>query len=470
MNRKSIVSVAVVLAVVVATVAIPAARHTVAGWLGFGQMVSGTEYVCPMHPDVRSNEPGECPECGMHLKPVTPAPETHEGHATDENVISFYTCTMHPSVHEMEPGRCPICNMDLVPVMKKPAADPGREPGKPDLSFHVSAAKQQMVGVTFAQAERRKIHKIIAAYGRVDYDETKLAVVNLRVAGWIEKLFVDFTGQFVKQGDPLFLLYSPELVSAQSEYLLALASADNKGTYADALVATSRERLRLWQITDEQVQQLERTGQPLSSIPILSPVSGYVVEKMAIEGMRIEPDMTLYRIADLSTVWLQADVYESELRFVSVGQPATVTLPTLAGKELRGTVSYIDPVLNSMTRAARVRIALGNRDGTLKPDMYANVELHVDLGERLVVPETAVLRTGERQIVFVDKGDGIFDMRLVKLGAHAKGYYEILDGIAVGDRVVSSANFLIDAESRVQGVMKRLEGDTSDAPAPAHRH
>ncbi len=462
MNRTNIIIIVALAAVVVATVAIQPARRTVAGWLGFGQTTAETLYACPMHPDVQSHEPGECPECFMQLEPVE---QEHE-HAEETGDVAFYTCTMHPSVHETRPGRCPICNMDLVPVMKKPAG----EQGGVDLSFHVSTAKQQLVGVTFAQAERRAVHKVIVAYGKVDYDETKLAVVNLRVAGWIEKLHVDFTGQFVRKGDPLFHLYSPELVSAQSEYLLARTSSGKTGTYAADLVETARERLRLWQITDAQVAELERAGQPKTSIPILSPVSGYVIDKMAVEGMRIEPNMTLYRIADLSTVWLQADVYESELRFVKLGQTATVTLPSLAGRELEGRVSYIDPVLNPATRAARVRIAFDNRDGLLKPDMYANVELHVDLGERLVVPETAVLRTGERQIVFVDQGDGIFEMRLVKLGARAKGYYEIVEGLDGGERVVSSANFLIDAESRVQGVMKRLEGDTSDAPAPVHRH
>lgn len=462
MNHRTLVAIAVVAVVIVAVAAIPALRHTVAGWLGFGQAVK-TEYVCPMHPDIRSDSPGECPECGMPLEAEEPAPEE----AVADDGVAFYTCTMHPSVHESQPGRCPICNMDLVPVAKKPGGDGGPV----DLSFHVSDAKQQLVGVTFATAERRAVHKVINAYGQADYDETGLAVVNLRVSGWIEKLHVDYTGQVVRKGDPLFHLYSPDLVSAQSEYLLARKSSHAvTGAYAETLVETARERLRLWQITDEQVQELERAGKPMTSIPILSPVSGVVVEKMAVEGMRIEPSMTLYRIADLSSIWLQADVYESELRFVKVGQTATVTLPALAGRALEGRVSYIDPVLNPATRAARVRIVLDNREGLLKPDMYADVALHVELGERLVVPETAVLRTGERQIVFVDKGEGIFEMRLVTLGARAAGYYEILAGIAEGERVVSSANFLIDAESRVQGVLKRLEGDTTSVSTPAHRH
>lgn len=461
MKRRSTVIVAVVAVVVVAVVATPALRHGIAGWLGF-RGEPAVVYVCPMHPEVTSNSPGECPECGMHLEAETPEPAP-QGAGSD---VAFYTCTMHPSVHETEPGRCPICNMDLVPVMKKsPSAE-----GGVDLTFHVSTAKQQLIGVTFAQAEKRAVHKTIAAYGRVDYDETRLAVVNVRVAGWIEELFVDFTGRFVRKGDPLFLLYSPELVSAQSEYLLARAATSADAPYTSELAATARERLRLWQLSDEQVEELERTGKPRTSIPILSPVSGYVVDKMAVEGMRIEPSMTLYRIADLSTVWVQADVYESELPWVKIGQTATIVLPSLTGRALRGTVAWIDPVLNPATRAARVRIELDNRDGLLKPDMYATVELHVDLGERLVVPESAVLRTGERQLVFVDQGQGMFEMRLVTLGVRASDAYEILAGIDAGERVVSSANFLIDAESRVQGVMKRLEGDTAAAPGTGHRH
>jgi RND family efflux transporter MFP subunit len=400
---------------------------------------------------------------GMH--------EGHESSATLDSAadaggeILYYTCTMHPSVKSPTPGRCPICNMDLAPVMKSAPADTGAV----DLTFHVSGAKQQLIGVTFAPAEHRDVHKIIRAYGRVEYDETRLAVVNLRVGGWVDRLYADFEGKFVRAGQPLFRLYSPDLLSAQSEYLLARQAADTtKQAYASALLTTARERLRLWLMTDEQIGELEQRGRPETHVAIVSPASGYVVEKMVVQGMRVEPEMALYKIADLSRVWVHADVYEYELPFVRVGQEATILLP---GTHYTGRISYIYPYLHTETRTTRVRIELPNREGALKPDMYAEVNVHVDLGERLVVPESAVLRTGERQIVFVNRGQGIFELRLVKLGVRAEGFYEITDGLSEGEQVVSSANFLIDAESNVQGVLRRMEGAAVvEAAPPVHRH
>jgi RND family efflux transporter MFP subunit len=475
MRRITLIVIAVVIVAAAALVVTPA-RHAIMNAMGISSVPGHVRYTCPMHPGVVSDRPGECPRCGMALqidttaaaaaKPTVDASgkPAADGDASD---IEFWTCTMHPSVHETGPGRCPICNMDLVPV-KKSLSKHEAETG---LTFSVSKAKQQLVGVTFASAETRDVHKTIHAYGRVDYDETRRAVVNLRVGGWIEKLFVDFTGKLVRQGTPLFTIYSPDLLSAQSEYLLALDGADSTGgAYAGSLAATARARLRHWQITDQQIEELEASRTPQTSVTILSPVSGYVIDKMAVEGMRVEPDMTLYTIADISEVWVQADVYESDLRFVRAGEPATVTLTALPGRTISGSVSYIDPYLNPMTRATRVRVALPNKDGVLKPDMVADVGFHVDLGRRLVVPDTAVLRTGERDVVFVDRGEGTFEVRIVQLGVHAEGAYEIDEGIREGERVVTSANFLIDAESRVQGVFRRMEGDDADAAPPAHRH
>ncbi len=405
-------------------------------------------------------------------KDATPGIETQgdsleTAPGAEDGEFAYWTCTMHPSVRESHPGKCPICGMDLVPVKKSASPDTTGT----DLSFSVSAEKQRLAGVTFATVERKPIDKVIRAYGRVTYDETRLAVVNLRVSGWIEKLFVDFTGQPVGKGAPLFSLYSPDLVSAQSEYLLARKTAMSTGSLSkdEDLVRTARERLRLWQLSDEQIRQLEERGTPETRVVIGSPASGFVVEKMALEGMRVEPGMTLYKIADLSTVWVQAEIYEYDLPLVHVGQHATISFAGPDRSVIEGKVAYIDPVLQAETRAARVRIELANPKGRLKPDMYADVALHADLGARLVIPETAVLRTGERQIVFVNRGDGAFELRFVKLGVRGEGEYEVSDGLEEGEHVVSSANFLIDAESNVQGVLRRLEGETS-APAPGHVH
>jgi Cu(I)/Ag(I) efflux system membrane fusion protein len=276
----------------------------------------------------------------------------------------------------------------------------------------------------------------------------------------------------VRKGEPLFTLYSPELLAAQSEYLIALQAARSGGSQGDgdALVASARARLRLWLVTDEQIRELEVTGEPTEIVTIGSPATGVVVEKMAVKGMRVEPGMTLYRIVDLSQVWINAGIYEYELPLVHVGQEADVTVPTVPPRKLRGRVAYIDPDLDAQTRTAQARVVLSNADGLLKPEMYVDVFLQVDLGERLVAPRNAVLRTGEQQIAFVDKGRGIFEVRLVTVGVTSDEYVEITNGLREGERVVSSANFLIDAESNVQGVLRRMTGEAPDAPPPGHRH
>jgi RND family efflux transporter MFP subunit len=383
--------------------------------------------------------------------------------------IAYYTCTMHPSVRETQPGRCPICNMDLVSVRNSAVADTATSP---ELTFSVSTAKQQLIGVTFANVQRTDLHRVVRAYGRVTPDETRISDINLRVGGWIDRLLVDFTGKVVRKGEPLFTLYSPELLAAQSEYLVALRASQGAGSQADdaALVASARERLRLWQVTDEQVRALEASGEPNASVTIVSPSAGVVVEKTAIKGMRVEPGMTLYKIVDLSQVWITADIYEYELPLVHAGQDADVTIPTTPPHVVRGTIDYVDPYLDPRTRAARARIVLSNRDGSLKPEMYVEVGVHVALGERLVVPQSAVLRTGERQIVFVDRGAGVFEVRLVTLGVASDESVEVVHGLREGERVVTSANFLIDAESNVQGVLRRMEGDSAQAGPAAHRH
>ncbi len=389
-------------------------------------------------------------------------------HADSVANVAYYTCTMHPSVRETEPGRCPSCNMDLIPVYATAAEDTEAV----DLTFSVSSAKQQLIGVTFAQVRRAHVHRAVRAYGRVVPDETRAADVNLRVGGWIEDLFVDFTGRTVRQGEPLFSLYSPELLAAQSEYLVALRAARAGGSKAegDRLVASARERLRLWQVTDARIRELEAGGEPSTVVTIVSPATGVVVEKMAVKGMRVEPGMTLYKIVDLTRVWINADVYESELSLIRVGQEVDVTVRTTPPMTLRGTVAYIDPVLDPSTRTARARVTLPNPEGRLKPEMYVEADFHLDLGERLVVPESAVLRTGKRQIAFVDKGDGVFEARLVTLGVHGEDYVEVVDGLGEGERVVTSANFLIDAEAQVQGVLRRLGDGSAPAAAPVHRH
>jgi Cu(I)/Ag(I) efflux system membrane fusion protein len=325
--------------------------------------------------------------------------------------------------------------------------------------IQLSPAQQQLIGVTYGTVEKRPLTRVIRTVGRVEYDERKLAEVTLKIAGWIQDLYADYTGKLVKKGQPLFTLYSPDLVTAQEEYLLALrtraqlqnSSIPGARESAESLVRVSRNRMLLWDLTATQIRALEEASQPQIYQTIYSPLSGFIIEKTAFKGHRVEPGMTLYKIADLSTVWVYADIYEYELPFVHVGQEAKISLSYYPGKVFTATVAYLYPYLDEQTRTGRVRFELANTpDWTLKPAMYATAELEANLGEKLVIPDSAVLDSGVRQVVFVDKGDGHFAPQEVQLGSRVDHTVEVLAGLTVGERVVTSGNFLIDSESKLQ--------------------
>lgn len=331
----------------------------------------------------------------------------------------------------------------------------------------VDPAKQQLIGLRTAEATYQPLDKTIRTVGRVEYDERKLKQVNTKIEGWIERLYVDFTGKLVKRGDPLFTIYSPELVSTQEEYLLALQAKQQVASSpfhqvaaaGNSLLEAARRRLLLWDITPEQIAELERTGRPTKTLTLVSPIDGFVIDKMAFEGMRVEPSMVLYKIADLSNVWVYADIYEYELPLVRVGQEATVRLSYYPGQTFRGRVIYVYPYLDSKTRTAKVRFELPNTaDRKLKPGMFADVELNVPIGRRLAVPQEAILDSGTRQIVFVDEGDGHFKPQEVRLGLKVDNKYEILSGLKPGTRVVASANFFLDSESKLRESMGLMAG------------
>jgi len=342
-------------------------------------------------------------------------------------------------------------------------APPTAEGVRPEEGFarapiRLDGNQQQAIGLTYGTVERRPLEQVIRTVGRFDYDERKLAEVTLKVEGYIGDLFVDYTGKPVRKGDPLFTIYSPDLVTAQEEYLLAhetlgrLGGSNVPGALESArsLVRASRERLRLWDLTDQQVRALEESRKPELYQTIYSPISGVVIEKMAFKGHRTEPGMPLYRIADLSTIWVYADIYEYELPFVQVGQEARITLPYYPAEEWTARLTYVYPSIDPKTRTAKVRFELPNGTHQLLPEMYGNVELHVPAGERVAVPETAVLDSGRRQVVFVASGDGQLVPRDVKLGSRFDDYVEVLEGLSPGERVVTSANFLVDSESKLQ--------------------
>ena len=310
--------------------------------------------------------------------------------ASNGDEIVYYTCSMHPSVRSQEPGTCPICSMNLVPV-KRSEAETG--------VIMIDAQRRQTIGVTTAPVRRRPMTVTIRAVGKIAYDQTRLADVSVKYKGWIGTLYADTPGQEVRKGEPLFTLYSPDLYATEQELLTALASQraaakTSAPDRADYLVRAARQRLHLWDLHEAQIDQIARSGKPLEYVPILSPVSGAVVEKNVVEGAAVEPGMKLFRIAGLDRVWVEAEVYESELPLVHVGDAAAVSLPYLPGETLRGRVAFVYPYLDDTTRTGRVRIELDNPEQRLKPDMYANVELQRDLGERLVVPEEAILYAG----------------------------------------------------------------------------
>ena len=328
-------------------------------------------------------------------------------------------------------------------------------------AVQISPEKQQLIGVKIGTAEMKPLEKVIRTVGRVDYDEKRIVTVSPKIGGWIEDLYVDFTGRFVRQGEPLLTIYSPELVSTQEEYLLALrARRDLKKSpfpevagSGDSLADSARRRLKLWDITDEQIKALEESGQSKKTLTLYSPFSGFVLEKTASKGLNVMPGMALFKLADLSVVWLIADIYEYELPFVRVGQQASIQLSYLPGETFTGKAIYIYPALDPNTRTAKVRFEFPNPHERLKPEMYANVEIKIRLGQKLTVPEGAVIDTGIRQIVIIDKGSGYFEPREVKVGAKVEDYYEVTKGLKAGERVVTSANFLIDSESKLKEAM-----------------
>jgi Cu(I)/Ag(I) efflux system membrane fusion protein len=360
--------------------------------------------------------------------------------------IAYYTCSMHPSVRRHGPGTCPICSMDLTPVTVEEL-----ETG----AITIDAGRRQLIGVRTGFVTRGPLAVSVRAVGLVRYDETRLADVSLKYQGWVRSLAVNQTGQPVRAGEQLFTLYSPDLYAAQEEYLTALAAqraarAGASPERADYLVAAARRRLRLWDIADTQIAELGRRGSPWEAIPILSPATGFVIEKNVVEGAAVEPGARLYRTAALDPVWVEAEVYESELGLVAVGQPATITVPSEPGRRMPASVTFVYPYLDPRTRTLRVRLEVPNADLTLRPDMYVDVQLTTSLGERLIVPESAVLYAGPRRLVFVDLGEGRLEPREIEVGAKGEGGYEVLTGLDEGERVVVSGTFLVAAESRLK--------------------
>jgi Cu(I)/Ag(I) efflux system membrane fusion protein/cobalt-zinc-cadmium efflux system membrane fusion protein len=384
----------------------------------------------------------------------------------------YWKAPMDPTYVRDQPGKSPM-GMDLVPVC------PGEQEGAASGRIRIDPAIVQSIGVRTAVVEQRSLARKIRAVGRVDYDERLVAHVHTKVQGWVEKLYVEYAGQLVERGHPLLQIYSPELVSTQEELLLAARYRTSTGhsSFEDvaeggrALFEATRRRLELWDISERDIQRLLDTGRVRKNLTLYAPTSGVVTHLMVRKGMEVSPGTNLYTIADLSRVWLYADVYEYELPWVSVGQRGVVDLSYLPGKAFEGEVTYVYPFLDPTTRTARVRLELPNPDLILKPDMFANVTIETEARPRaLVVSEAAVIRSGRRSLAIVALGEGRFEPREIELGLDSgDGWLEVTSGLEAGERIVTSGQFLIDSESKLQEAVQKLSSPSGDEGAD-HDH
>jgi membrane fusion protein, copper/silver efflux system len=391
-------------------------------------------------------------------------------------------CPMHPTYVSDRPGDCPICGMRLVPQSPAPPAAPSATTSAARVGDRATLTlppeRRRLLGIRSEPVRLLPLERAIRTVGRVAADERRLHHVHTKFEAYVEHLHVDYTGKLVRRGEPLASLYSPELVATQQEYLLAHRGHGRLAGSAIVSVAqggfdlleASRRRLLLWDVRPADIARLERTGEVRRTLDLHSPVTGYVTQKMALHGMRVTPADTLFDIADLSRLWVLADVYESDLPAVRLGMPAELALPYLPGRVWRGLVTNVAPTVEEKTRTVKVRVEVDNADGVLKPEMFADVVLTSGLGRGLVAPADALLRTGQRTLVFVDHGDGRLEPREVQVGPKVAQGVQVLAGISEGEAVVTAANFLLDSESSLRAAMATLAVGTPAAPAAAGGH
>lgn len=374
--------------------------------------------------------------------------------------IKYWAAPMNPTYIRNEPGKSPM-GMDLVPVYEEEGGEK-----EPSSTIRIDPVTMQNMGVRLGRVKRKAVVKDIRALGNITYDETRIYTVTTKFSGWIEKLHVDFVGQKVRKGQPLFDIYSPELVTAQEELLLALQQYENlkDSSYpsirqgALRLLKASRTRLRYWDLRDKQIQQLEKTGNVRKTLTIYSPAAGVIIKKHAFQGHHVKVGAHQYEIADLSRVWVDVDIYEYELPFIQQGMDAEMELSYIPGKRFRGKVLYVYPFLSPKTRTARLRLSFSNPDYQLKPDMYANIYLKSTISEdSLVIPQEAVIDSGVRKVVFVALGKGRFQPRDVIIGAEGNdNEFQVLEGLEEDEEIVLSAQFLLDSESRLQEAIRKM--------------
>lgn len=463
-------------------------------------------WTCGMHPEVLQEEPGICPICHMDLTPLRIDDDGSEdtGHGGHNHVAEeLWTCPMHPDFLESEQGSCPICGMDLVPVEGGPADDEGGEreilfyrnpmdpgitspvPRKDDMDMAyvpvysdearspvhqgtavlIDPVVVQNMNVRTEKVQRRDLDRAIRTVGHLDYDQERMVSVTTRYEGFIEKVFVASVGQPVAEGDPLFEVYSPELVQTQQELLSAIqyagrmADADPETRRrAESLVGSARLRLSYWDVTDNQVAEIEASGKVLKTLTVVSPISGVIMRRMhGLEGMAIRPGMEALHVVDLSSLWLTVEVYEGQLAWLGKGSTADISFDYFPGERFTGRVRYVEPEVSPSTRTVKFTLEVPNRAGRLKVGMYATVRFEpVVAHDAVVVPSQAVIRSGERDVVVVALGEGRFAPREVTLGAQSNGLIQVLDGLDGSEEIVTSAQFLIDSESNLRAAVEQM--------------
>ena len=403
-------------------------------------------YHCPMHAQVVSDEPGTCPLCGMKLV------------RSGERTIVYYRNPMDPSVHSSTPARDAM-GMEFVPVYADEVEGAPSVGGR--TTVVLSPDRRRLLGLASQEVTEADLSRSIRTVGRIAVDERRVQRVFSKSEGYVERLFVDFVGQPVKRGEPLLELYSPDLLAAEREYLLAWraraqvdGAAGGWAAQGEELLAATRRRLQLLDVPDHELERLEKGGDPRRTSTLYAQVQGIVTQKLVAPGSRVTPADPLYELADLAHVWVLADVYEQDLVAVRVGSPAAVRAAAVPGHDLKGTVTFVTPAVDPATRTVKVRLEVDNPGLALLPEMLVEVTLDVGRGRGLVVPESAVLDSGERRLVFLDVGEGRYEPREVKLGVKTAAGYEVLSGLVKGDRVITAGNFLLDSESSLRAAIR----------------
>jgi Cu(I)/Ag(I) efflux system membrane fusion protein/cobalt-zinc-cadmium efflux system membrane fusion protein len=454
----------------------PLGLHPVDGWLqarldyqtGEMDMSSGEAegqlWTCSMHPHILEDEPGECPICGMNLVPVaggaSPAQAKAGPAMSGEREILFYRNPMTPTITSPVPAKDEM-GMDYVPVY----ADEVNQAIGRGSTVNINPAVVQNMNVQTAMVERRDLNQEIRTVGYLEYDQERMVTVTTKYSGWVEKVYVNYVGEPVTKGQPLFEIYSPELVQTEQELLSAIeyagkfdASSREAGRRASALVDSARERLGYWDISTDQIDNLENTGEVFRTLRVVAPASGLVMKRMAgLEGMSVRPGMEVYHIADLRSLWLSVEIFEHQMAKIDIGSVAEIELTYFPGEVFRGTVRYIEPEFSEATRTLQMKIEVPNADSRLRSGMFGTVRFQPTAAQQaLVVPTQAILRTGQRSLVIIDLGGGSFEPQEVLTGHEGGGYVEILDGLNEHDRIVTSSQFLIDSESNLQEALQKM--------------